>query len=914
MTLNTTYGPRFQWAFASEDGETYRVTLSRAGYSGPVRGVVGDGCVLAWSGVQGDALSALSPVAASEMRLRLVDNQGGIAGEVEGSPDGAWRGTLHLCANPDGEPDAADVLEWTGYLFSARRDESEILPGITATGLLFYDGLGMIKRAFAGAGAETPTSTGDVLTPTDAREPVLRSILRVLGPLGGGDRTAEPAATWTDLRVAVQWFARVYEAWGAGSYTQTPGTSDPLAYLATLTTAWLSSDGDSVGAGDALRTVIHRLGARLYQSGGAWRIDQPGLLARNPAAVPVHVYPATDGSGGAAAYESEPGPGEVYEASTTAEDWGFDPTPTAAETEDRMVDLHDTPGLFVQVGDARGSALPVRTVESTYTHGPLGNLIFNPSFETARPGTSGAGADGWTQSADADRILLTGTQIEGMAATVDDEYAMSLGATGTRSVVSQDVSFPIAASTANVFTFSGAMVSPGLVDRVDAGGVALGMTRPDGTVLVSTEVTVTLAARVLPGKGARLFFETTVHDGAVSPTPDATAVMFPAGTVLSFARTTDPEPQTNDASGTATLLEPVLWGSKVARADVVLEGDVTDYMEPDDVARAHVWTSGTGRESLGSALRSFSVFTHLQPVSIVLSGTADDGRPVEGRLSVVAIGANPAATPLTGYADDFDLRLSLSSPTNRTQEARATTGRATKPAGSSGTDAALPIPGAVSGGWPVGDGPLPDSPGGMVVYASRDGASLDPVPTTAAGHWQAAPHTGDAPDVPTGLEALAATEALALAGWADVNTGASGPLATARAVSVLHPSPGVPAFRLRPHHVRRVWVPAALVYPATLGTDTLVLTRPARPGGLIRLSDGGDALLVESVAGGAGGWAVTLTGTAPASLPAGSPVWIALPMWWTSSAWDVITATVDDNLVELGRDPTTPILQTALSA
>ena len=950
MNLSTPYGIRFVWAFDSDDGYAYRVEVRRAGYSGPTRDVGGSDCSITWAGSGGDALDTLAPVAGSEMRMTLLDDVGGFAGEVEGSPDGAWAVVLYRAATPDAFPDPDDAVEWVGYMLAARRDEREVFDGVTATTLTFVDGIGLLgSRPWGGRASRGVSADGTEIgyatdTGTDDAEPVLRSILRTLGPLGGGGtvgstRDALPLATWGEVRTAVQWWPRVAEAFGAGDYTQLPGDVDPLAYICTRAAVWFDANRESTKTDATLRAICHRFCARLYQSEGVWRLDQRGLLARDATAVPVHAYGITGGAGGNGAFPGSRAAGGDYDAPTTSEDWGYDPTPSAATPEDRVVDLHDTPGLSVVVGDARGSALAVRTVESTYGHGELGNLVVNGSFETARPGsplTDGVAtqADAWTQGTDVVRYKLTPTSRPGFSPVIDDQYALRLGngrGPGDPYVfssASQALPLALGATPSNRVLVKAAMLIPGIVfsTRPQAGGIKLECVRPDGSAVRTTDMRVRLGSNTLAGKDALVFLTTEAMGGADTPVYASDDVLIPEGTVLSFGRptTSDPDTYESDPVGTVTLKEPLLAGSERVRADVSLGGEETEGLLTGDTAYTQIWTSALGRASVGTGLRPFGVFPAM-PVTMWLSGSADDGRPVEGMVKVYAEGVGSDVEGFASAIDDIEVSLQFApkvvrgTPVGSTQEPTETTGRAMRPAGSTGTDASLPLSGAGASDYAVGDGPLPGSDGALVVLSSRNGTSLEEVPTAtgdASGDWSLVPYDSEEESTGLGIEGLAASEALRGAGWRDPVTNASGPLARGQDTVYMRRTPGGgDAPRLRPHHVPRRWLPASLVSPATIGAETVVLTKPVRAAEFVRLTLGADPVEVVSVEGGAGGWVATLAEPITAALPANSPVRYSLLTWWDSHTWDVIRGSGAQDWTELTRDNTTPlILQTALSA
>lgn len=248
-----------------------------------------------------------------------------------------------------------------------------------------------------------------------------------------------------------------------------------------------------------------------------------------------------------------------------------------------------------------------------------------------------------------------------------------------------------------------------------------------------------------------------------------------------------------------------------------------------------------------------------------------------------------------------------------------------RPAGATGTDGSLPLSAAVGSDFPIGDGPLPDSDGGLVVLASRDTQSLDEIPTATTealdgggfvgADWSTEPYASPAPSG-LGIDALAASEALRSAGWADPSTGASGPLLRGQDVLYMRPTPGGgPAPRIRPHHVLRRWLPAALVYAAVSGSEYVVLTKPCRAGEYLRLSPGADAVQVVSVSGGAGGWTATLAEPLTATVPADTVVRFSVLTWWDTHTWDLIRGAVSQDWTELAYDGTAPlILSTALSS
>lgn len=993
MHLNTTYSERFRWVLLSADGYTYRLELRRAGYDAvnpsgrpPRRDVVGDGLSVAWAGAGGSEIGFLAPVAASELRVSLVDNEGGLAGEVAGSPDGAWSGALYRCdpaggptldGRQMGEPSTRDALEWLGYLFSARRDEREILPGLTGTSLSFTDGLGLLSGTpFTGPGAVTPDATGADLVGFTPWEPALRSILRVLGPLGGGGTSgpagaygraippgtnpatsALTAPTWTDVKTAVRWWPRVAEAFGAGGYTQLPPSVDPAAYILTRAKAWMTANqaggtGESDSAGDALRAIVHRLSARLYQSGGVWRLDQRSALARTPTAVPVHSYPATAGDLGEHAYEATPG-AEVFAVATTPEDWGYDPTPTAATPEDRIVDTWVGPvtaqpaGLFVLTGDARSSALPVRTAESTYAHGALGNLVPNGSFEDRRPGGDEYTADGWFLTGAAQRQEMTPALYPGFDASAGNRHVLRLPRTdgAVQSIASVDLP-PLAGTDRGVLRVRLTAAFPYVASNSNterANNTFFKLSGlSTGDVLLSTApFTVTLTSAAIQGKDVWVYVKTDA--GGVPGRP-----LLPVGAVLYFS----PAPFVY-AEGRITLTAPFAAGDGQLRADVEYLRGVEVPLPAGQFAQALQWIPVSVENGIGEYVRSpalaetvtdggaTTLKAEAEAFAADLTMVAADGSLVDGAVRLLVKGPD-AGGNLYGIIDGVEARYEISAGAasgdgtgDRTQEPTETTGRATRPQGTTGTDASLPVSGATAGrGYPVGDGPLADSDGGLLVYATRPGAFLDLVPTAASavggGAWQAEPWAGTEPDTDgASIDGLAAAEALAQAGWRDTVTGATGPLARVSQTFLLRAAPGVPAALLRPHHVRRYWVPAALVSSATAGETAVLLTKPARPGEYVRLPSVSPApyqalrelptvaLEVLSVSGGAGGWLCTLASPVPASIPGRSPCAVSVLGWWDQTTWDVYGGAVTDEGTELstpGAHPETDFLtQTALS-
>ena len=880
MRAGYTYGPVFTSTAASRDGCLYAAHVERHGYIGPADALGMLGLRVQW-GVEGGAsrgADPLEPIGASRATLTLRD-PGGVLAETSGAPDGAWRLRLERLTGPQAG------LQWLGYLQQEAYEDSPYAAA-SGTALGFSDGFGLLSnRPVAGPGADVGAAA--VVLPTaDGLQPGRRLLSIVQQHL-----TDLSADAQMGLVTAVDW-----RPWLPGGVVS--ADTDPLRAIWAREDAWLSEDGGSLSALDAIRAIVARFGARLYQSGGRWHVTQRHLLARSVGGgtMPAFVYLA--GQSDAVARSLVP-------VGVDTRDWAQEGP-------------HAKP--------RRGTTLPVRSVRSIYDFEPdLDNAVTNPSFEA--PGTSPDGspsdehAYGW-EFEDSDgvdlgeertiRRELANSAIPDLDPTGVDAYDLRLGngdATnpGGGYARQRDVLFLPASRAWEIrLAFDAAIVEFGADE--DAGrpafwGLMAITGGPGGATWAPVLRRLTCAASELPGADAAVFVRNALQDGAGIAVPDGVAYV-PERSVLRWFRDANGQQL---FVGTQTLSEPVRGGDSKVRGALDIPGTEgalfsgeAERLRPGDYAEVYVWTRGAASARFDLSGGGWRVEDNgqgadirLGRIAVSMTGADADGAAVTGAL---VIQFKNTSVAYFGDIDDVELQLRIGGKT-----AARSTAVSSLPAGAPGLDIALESS-------PLGDGPLSSTHG--LLFAEVDGGAPQPTLQGANTGWTEGAFAPAEASTGVGVVALHARTSLAqLAGPPTGDSDVSGGgLERARTTYLLRAGE-----TLEPSLAVRHWPLTVLALTATAGTETIYTRAAPRVGGTI--AAGGVDYAVTSVTRGAGLYAVEIGAPLAASLPIGARVAYDLHAWWDGFEWDVPggSALCDGSALDLA-DPNAFTEELALEA
>lgn len=699
MTAATPYGPRFRAEFGADGGGDFRLDLSLAGYSGAVTdlpGIDAEGTAVAWSVASGSPAGPLAPLAECVLQASLHDTAPGTLSELASLADGAVRADLYTLSG------GAPFLHcYAGYLEPETFVE---VPGeIDAVRLTFQDGWGL---ALGSRLVVDPSAGGYDAEATTAFLDTFRGPLAELGGAAGS-----PARLVSRVGILPD-----------------QGAGDPLAELFTRAGAWVDADDAAAYEAAALRTLAARLNCRVFQSPGLvseggvrYVVQQRSLLAYDAAAVPSRVYAL---SGGAA---------------------------LSSTTDNLLVDA-ETWG-WVR-GARRERVVPVASVDVEYDYGrALDSLVANASFEDAGTGGATTAAHWSLSGADPSAPPLGATYARRVAVPADgyggtpsapgpleptygDGYALEItddgglgfarptAAQGGYAVVPREDGSAVRVDLQAFFQPAGNFTA---AHQTSPSRLKVMVDAPGGTVSVH-RAEVTARADVLSGDEVRLPVAAVLSGfgGAVAGSPVALT-----GTVVRF------EGQNLAAERVVsrlTLTRDLVVG------DTSAVGDLDEDIVSGAVAPVLFFAPGEDGVDLHDLAPSL-----LGAAGVSLSGDAPavavDGTDVEGPLRVWVEGAKVDPAPAeasrsreTWYVGRIDVAPRAGDADGRR---RSVTGQVDRVSvDGPGLEAVLPTS---DGALRVGDGPLPDFPGSILVDAS---GTLIPTSQGTATAWGNAAEPG----------------------------------------------------------------------------------------------------------------------------------------------------------------------------
>ena len=529
-------------------------------------------------------------------------------------------------------------------------------------------------------------------------------------PAGGATLYARLAAALGPLASAdgVLGALQALTGWRPGAL----GSGDPATRLVSLDGAWADDDGVTAARQDYMaRSIAGRLNARLVQcppteTGGvpSWRLVQRSMLAA--------------GLGGA----------DYAEVDALAAFGDGDGTDRSARGVQRQSDV-----VLVAAESHRDFARDLDT------------LLVNGSFEVADAGA----IEAWTLAGDASVFDL---------ADYDPEAANRVGVMleddglGVVATATQQAGVVAGSSANGLYRWSGAVIDYATLDYRPSAAVSVGpWPLRSGYVVVRT-----LGGDVLKGQGVSvpcspLLKTPPAGPNAPTQSSDSDAVdgapLIPEGAVIRLGPLTGgpaAEPVSLRLTRPARVGDTTLTGDLDATLTdgrggwFCYFGPPTGVPDPAVIPLAPSY-SAQGREA-------FDALTF---------GTDVAGRPVGGEVRVTLYGPTGAPDPGGGsrLAYVYD-DLALAATLERGRAAGGSVTRAADP--STRGEGALSLPLADSRGWPLGDGPLPDSPDRLRTDAGVDTGLLSGAAWTSDALATVAPAFAA-----TSIDALAVADALA---------------------------------------------------------------------------------------------------------------------------------------------------------
>lgn len=500
---------------------------------------------------------------------------------------------------------------------------------------------------------------------------------------------------------------------------------DPLAGLYARARAWVDADEAVLFEDAAVRTTSGRFNCRVFQTRG--RVDEGGVryvvqqrsLYAAGGPVVTHTYDLATGA----------------LLATTSDDLVFDGT-----------------GLVWSPDTERARLLPVASVDAAYSFGQdLDDVTANGSFETE--GSQGAGtAAHWSFSgADASapvgpsycrRVELPADGIGGspgnpggLEPTFGDEHALQftddgglgfarpVAAQGGYAVVPREDGSAVRVEVRMHFTPAGNFTE---AHQTSPSRLRIEVDTPAGPASLHRD-TVRARADVLKGAEARVPVDGVLDGfgGAAGGVP----VALP-GAVLRFEGT---DLEGGRQLSRLTLTRPLYVSSTVAT------GDLDEDLYSGALAEIVFFAAGSDGIELLDLVEQTSGARE-----ITLSGTAPavtvDGTPVEGGLLTWFQGAkiDAGAAEAVRSRETWHVGSVAVAPTAGEDGRSAVTGQVDR-VGVATSGSAVVVPTSDTQGLRIGDGPLPDFPGALLVDR---GAGLVPTAQGDSTAWENAAEPG----------------------------------------------------------------------------------------------------------------------------------------------------------------------------
>ena len=572
-----------------------------------------------------------------------------------------------------------------------------------------------------------------------------------------------------------------------------------------------------------LRQVVGRFGMRLFQSRGRWLAVQPHRYRPDASGdVDVFVYGSTsDAAAGAS------GAATALSVAKDSERWAF------AKSEG---------------GPQRGISHRVREAVSVYDFEPdLDQLLRNGGFED--PGDTAAEAQFWTLYTGGERVDIN-DEADYIPASTGNEYALKVTATTTSGVV--------AATQSGQYTIPGNTAAVSLRVDVTAGfAVTAGVTSPRIRVRCGdyylAERFLIIASRALKGKDVRVYVE-PILDG-VTGVVDGTPVLI-KGTPLNIFDTVAGEYRQ------ATVKETARVGDRSVVLDLPENIDPADIDDPS----FYVWEEHEGGtpESVLLFQRGPTGEEYLTTFRFDAPFVDPSGAGVGGAFAFSPERQVDVDAEAYYYVTEAKAALVINEQVSSEIAYQAAL------ALGSGISVQLPTRAVGDQEWLLGDGPAPDSLGGLYV---RDGASLPQTTLQGANTgWKVGPYAALESSSGRTIDALHALDVMRSRGVT---------LERWRLPIESTDLDGVPVI-IDPEHVARFRQALRLHRHAFLGTDEIETPVRLRVGDEITLLDAeGDAEshTVTDVVG-AGPFTATLDGTLAQAYPVHTSVLVQRDLFW----------------------------------